>query len=272
LSLNDWDPSPGTFTIFITAYDEYGNVLDTLSKEVTAKESGWNVGISSISAKGSINVAVSRTNYVVLEDAVCVLTVSSRTSNFESKILVDFAGSQFSPNVRIDSTGLNDKEQLDAVIACNSPFDVDDDPSDDSASVIFEMKDESVLQSSSLLWGALVTIIVVGIYLFVIQRQDSALVRAASREQNTIKPKETIPPSTELDTVRSDTEEAGGEDITTFVEPEPEQALPSMVEQIPAVDDLTPSGRLDSIRREMNPDEDKEPESTIEDRMSKFFQ
>ncbi|MGB1659736.1 MAG: hypothetical protein ACPHHS_04505, partial [Candidatus Poseidoniaceae archaeon] len=99
-----------------------------MSKEVTAKESGWNVGISSISAKGSINVAVSRTNYVVLEDAVCVLTVSSRTSNFESKILVDFAGSQFSPNVRIDSTGLNDKEQLDAVIACNSPFDVDDDP------------------------------------------------------------------------------------------------------------------------------------------------
>jgi len=272
LSLNDWDPSPGTFTIFIRAYDEYGNVLDTLSKEVTAKESGWNVGISSISAKGSINVAVSRTNYVVLEDAICVLTVSSRTSNFESKILVDFAGSQFSPNVRIDSTGLNDKEQLDANIACNSPFDVDDDSSDDRASVIFEIKDESVLQSSSLLWGISVAVILVGIYLFVIQRQDSAMVRAANKEQKTIKPKETKTPSTEVDKGSSVTEEAGDDEITTFVEPETEQPPPSMVEEIPAVDDLTPSGRLDSIRREMNPDEDNEPESSIEDRMSKFFQ
>ena len=134
------------------------------------------------------------------------------------------------------------------------------------------MKDESVLQSSSLLWGALVTIIVVGIYLFVIQRQDSAVVRAASREQNTIKPKETIPPSTELDTVSSDTEEAGGDDITTFVEPEPEQAPPSMIEEIPVQEDNTPSGRLDTLRREMNPDEDVEQKSSIEERMSKFFQ
>ena len=98
------------------------------------------------------------------------------------------------------------------------------------------------------------------------------MVRAAIKEQNTIKPKETKTPSTELDKGSSVTEEAGDDEITTFVEPETEQPPPSMVEEIPAVDDLTPSGRLDSIRREMNPDSVDSEESSLEDRMSKFFQ
>ena len=269
LSLDNWDPSPGTFTIIITAYDEYGNVLDSLSKDATAKESGWNIGISSISAEGSINVAVSRTNYVVLEEAVCILTVSSRTGDFESKVLVDFTGSKFSPNIRIDSNGLKDKEQLDANIACNSPFDVDDDPSDNSASIIFEMSDESVLQSSSLLWGALVAIALTGMYLFLMQRQDNAFVHAANRGQTANKPKETTTPSGEENL---QPEQKDATDIITSVEPEPVQPPPSLIEEIPAVNDLTPSGRLDSIRKEMNPEEENETESSIEERMSKFFQ
>ena len=109
-------------TIVVSAYDEYGNVLASIDKEVIAQESGWNVGISSISAEGSINVAVSRTNYAVLENAVCILTVTSRSSDFKADIVIDIAGPQFSPNVRIDASGLSDKEQLDAVLACESPF------------------------------------------------------------------------------------------------------------------------------------------------------
>ena len=45
-----------------------------------------------------------------------------------------------------------------------------------------------------------------------------------------------------------------------------------MIEEIPVQEDKSPSGRLDSLRREMNPDEDVEQQSSIEERMSKFFQ
>ena len=63
------------------------------------------------------------------------------------------------------------------------------------------------------------------------------------------------------------------DDISTIVVQDEEDidSLPTMVEEIPAVSDLTPSGRLDSIRKELNPEDDTSEESTIEERMSNFF-
>ena len=178
LTVENWDPAPGPFTLMVEAYDEYGNVLSSISKTLVARESGWNLGISSISAKGDINVAISRTNYPILEDAVCILTVSSQQSDFKAEVLVDVAGTQFSPNVRIDPEGLDEGEQLEAVLGCNTPFDVDDDVSDNTETVIYEKEEESVLNSSNMIWGAIVAIASIGIYLFIIQRQDNALIRS----------------------------------------------------------------------------------------------
>ena len=272
LSVLNWDPAPGVLTIVVSAYDEYGNVLASIDKEVIAQESGWNVGISSISAEGSINVAVSRTNYAVLENAVCILTVTSRSSDFKADIVIDIAGPQFSPNVRIDASGLSDKEQLDAVLACESPFDIDDDVSDDTASVIFVADEDSVIQSSSVIWGALVAIVLIGAYLFMMQRQDNALIRSMAKENNTKKPKQDKP-SQKTTAVETATEETNdvADDISTVIE-EDDNPPPTMIEEIPVQEDNTPSGRLDSLRKEMNPDEDAVQQSSIEERMSKFFQ
>ena len=273
LSVLDWDPTPGMLTIVVSAYDEYGNVLASLEKEVIAQESGWNVGISSISAQGSINVAVSRTNYAVLENAVCILTVTSRSSDFKADVVIDVAGPQFSPNVRIDASGLSDKEQLDAVLACNTPFDIDDDASDDSASVIFVKDKDSVIQSSSVIWGASVAIVLIGAYLFMMQRQDNALIRTMAKESNAKKPKQDKP-SQKTVAGEPTTEETNDvvDDISTVFEQEDDTPAPTMIEEIPVEEDETPSGRLDSLRREMNPDDDVEQQSSIEERMSKFFQ
>jgi len=231
------------------------------------------VGISSISAQGSINVAVSRTNYEVLEDAVCVLTVTSRESDFKTEVLVDFASSQFSPNVRIDPQNLDDKEQLDATIACNSPFDIDDDPSDDTDSILFEKDEASALQSSSVIWGSSVAILLIVIYLFIIQRQDNAMIREMVRDQTSDKPKQTRATTTEAVVRTQDSTDLEEEEKSTLVQSEEDDSSPppSLIEEIPAEDDLTPSGRLDSIRKEMNPDDNDEEQSSIEERMSKFF-
>ena len=271
LSVLNWDPAPGMMTIVVYAYDEYGNILATLSKDTIARESGWNIGISSISAEGSINVAVSRTNYAVLENAVCILTVTSRASDFRAEVLIDIAGPQFSPNVRIDSTGLKDKEQLDSVLACDSPFDVDDDASDDSKTIIFAEDEGSVIQSSSLIWGTSVALLVIGIYLFIVQRQDSGRIRSMNQERNN-KPSKNNKPMEDA-TVETEPEDINSEedDISTIIESEDDAPPLTLIEEIPDQDDLTPSGRLDSLRKEMNPEEEDEEKSSIEERMSKFF-
>ncbi len=272
LSVLNWDPAPGTLTIIVYAYDEYGNILATMNKDTIAQESGWNVGISSISAEGSINVAVSRTNYAVLENAVCVLTVTSRGSDFKAEVVIDIAGPQFSPNVRIDANGLEDKEQLDAALACESPFDIDDDSTDDAASVIFVADEGSAIQSSSVIWGASVAILLIGTYLFVVQRQDNARIRSMNDGRRKIESGKKKP--TEKTTVERRREETtpAVDDISTVIELEDDVSAPTLVEEIPAEDDLTPSGRLDSLRKEMNPEDADEQQSSIEERMSKFFQ
>ena len=269
LSVENWDPSPGSFAIIITAYDEYGNILSSMTKNLVARESGWNIGISSISAKGDINVAISRTNYPVLENAVCILTVTSQQSDFKAEVLIDVAGSQFSPNIRIDAEGLDENEQLNAVLECNSPFDVDDDLSDNSVTILYEEREVSALNSSNMMWGAIVAIVSIGIYLFIIQRQDNALIRDMMKEQQAReKPqKKAVPEQTKPTSQDSEIEDISIEHEQT----EPED-LPTMIEEIPIEDDLSPSGRLDSIRKEMNPDAEESEESSIEDRMSRFFQ
>ena len=62
------------------------------------------------------------------------------------------------------------------------------------------------------------------------------------------------------------------DDISVESEQSEPDNIPTMIEEIPFDDDTSPSGRLDSIRREMNPDAADSDESSIEDRMSKFFQ
>ncbi len=238
-----------------------------------AKESGWNVGISSISAQGTINVAVSRTNYAVLENGVCILTLTSRSSDFKADVVIDVAGPQFSPNVRIDPTGLNDKEQLDAVLACESPFDIDDDASDDSASVIFVMDEDASIQSSSIVWGASVAVVLIAAYFVMMQRQDNAQIRSMAKKSNTKKPnQDKISNITAAAEPTIEETDDIVDDISTVSEQDDDTPPPTMIEEIPLQEDETPSGRLDSLRRELNPDNDVEKQSSIEERMSKFFQ
>ena len=202
---------------------------------------------------------------------MCILTVTSRASDFRAEVLIDIAGPQFSPNVRIDSTGLKDKEQLDSVLACDSPFDVDDDASDDSKTIIFAEDEGSVIQSSSLIWGTSVALLVIGIYLFIVQRQDSGRIRSMNQERNN-KPSKNNKPMEDA-TVETEPEDINSEedDISTIIESEDDAPPLTLIEEIPDQDDLTPSGRLDSLRKEMNPEEEDEEKSSIEERMSKFF-
>jgi hypothetical protein len=98
-----------------------------------------------------------------------------------------------------------------------------------------------------------------------VQRQANAALREMVREQ----PK----PKTPVEKQPAAREEIVEDDISISIESDDveEATPPSMIEEIPAPEDLTPSGRLDSIRKELSPEEETQQQSSIEERMSKFF-
>ena len=120
------------------------------------------------------------------------------------------------------------------------------------------------------MWGGSVALLVVGLYLFIVQRKDNAIIRDMMKEQNRKPPKNSDPQPKQKEPIQQEVE---SDDIS--IEQEVVEEIPlqeTMIEEIPLVDDETASGRLDSIRRELNPDEEEQEQSSIEERMSKFFQ
>ena len=267
LSVAQWDPTPGQMIIRIVGYD--GNGIEVISIETTqvSRQSNWNVGIASFSATGDLDIAITRTNYDILDDVNCILTVTSSTSSYRVERIVDVEGSQFAPIVKIKNPDISDKESLSATIGCDSPFDIDDNSEDNTATAIYVEESESLVTTNNLLWGTVVTILVVGVYALVMQRKDAQ----ALQEMIRAKPKASKPQKEkdvrEIDDVEDD---ISIEHIQEEVEFEVETA--PLIEEIPEVEsDLSPSGRLDTIRQELNPDEEVVETTSIEDRMSKFF-
>lgn len=267
LSVSQWDPAPGPLMIRVVGYD--GNGLEVISIETAqvSRESNWNVGIASFSATGDLDIAITRSNYQILGEINCILTVTSSSSSYSIQRIVDVEGSQFAPIVKIKNPGISDKESLSATIGCDSPFDIDDNPSDNTATAIYVEASESLVTTNNLLWGSTLTILIVGVYVLVMQRKDAQRLQGKIRE----KPKSTTPVKKQ-ETPQIDNEVGDDISIEEIQEEEIEEEPVSLIEEIPELEtDLSPSGRLDSIRQELDPDDEIVDTTSIEERMSKFF-
>jgi hypothetical protein len=267
LTVSQWDPTPGQMIIRVVGYDGNGIEVSSIETTQVSRQSNWNVGIASFSATGDLDIAITRTNYDILDDVNCILTVTSSTSSYRVERIVDIKGSQFAPIVKIRNPDISDKESLSATIECDSPFDIDDNSEDNTATAIYVEESVSLVTTNNLLWGTVVTILTVGIYTLVMQRNDAQALQEMIRN----KPKASKPQN-EKDVRRIDDieDDISIEHIQEEMEFEVETV--PLIEEIPEVEsDLTPSGRLDTIRQELNPDEEVVETTSIEDRMSKFF-
>ena len=267
LSVNQWDPNPGELVIRIVGYDGNGVEVVSIETEQVSRQSNWNVGIASFSATGDLDIAITRTNYGVLGDVNCILTVTSSTSSYRIERVVDVEGAQFAPIVKIQNPEVSDREGLSATIECNSPFDVDDDPSDNTATAIYVEESEGIVTTNNLLWGSAITILIVGAYLLVMQRKQAEVLQEAL--QSKPKAKKTKAEE-EIEVIDEIEDDISLETIQEEIEYEEEPV--SLVEEITDLEtDLSPSGRLDTIRQELEPDVEVEETTSIEERMSNFF-
>ena len=103
--------------------------------------------------------------------------------------------------------------------------------------------------------------------MLVMQRKDTQRLQGLLRE----KPKSTTSVKRE-ETTQMDSDVEDDISFEEIQEEDIEEEPVSLVEEIPELEtDLSPSRRLDSIRQELDPVEETVDTTSIEDRMSKFF-
>ena len=280
ITLSEWTPNPGEFILMATMYDQFGRELAQTSQALISRATNWNIGINSLTSDGDITVGIQRTGYNILAQAVCELTVSS-TGGWSGTYYVDVAYSDFAPVILIENPGDIEKdEKITAVLSCSVPFDIDDDPEDDSATTFY--KPESLLSVSStdvewIIGSAIIVMAIAWLSGLIRPRQDGLTRPSPSKEEDatTSKTQETVEEVDDIQ-VQSDPNDENEIAVEFSEDLTPIDDVTSTIEVIDAPEqqidsDPSASGRLASMRDELDDQSIEEREGSIEDRMNQFF-
>ena len=160
ISSEDWQGNHGDMVLEIRALDSHGRLLSSDSRTVTIRPSGWNIGIAYIEEKssGALRIGIQRSGQDILDGIDCRLTLSS--ADWQSSWALDVVSSDFAPILDLPRPPVNDGEKVDAEISCESPFDIDDEPDDDSDGIVLATQSIEETMDSGMVWGSGVAILV----------------------------------------------------------------------------------------------------------------
>ena len=289
VTAKNWDPHPGVFDVMLSGHDQFGRTLADESTSVVARESGWNVGISSLTTDGDITIGIKRTGYELLTEAVCELAVSAQ-GGWETTYIVDIAYADYAPVFFIENPeNIERDEKITATLQCSIPFDVDDDPDDDTMSSYYKAESILAVSSNEIGWivGVAAIVLAVSWLLGIIRPSGTASRPTTNTKANSHTPTEDKEVNSTSEVI-SEHEEAFDDislQIEEIEEPEhqdlaeetvDESKTDSTVEVIESIEvfeeeDTTASGRLASLRDELGEVDGPAKEGSIEDRLKKFF-
>ena len=159
-----------------------------------------------------------------------------------------------------------------AELRCASPYDIDDNPDDDTAQVFYKQPKSEIIESSQLVYGIITMFAVLGIaYLTGLLsarktgksqdvEQESEVDEMVHTDDNAEQPQED-----EIDDFSIEFEEENTIEIIEIPEEEPAEESDS--EPTPS----TASGRLASLRSEIETDDKPVDKRPLSDRMADFF-
>ncbi len=254
--------------------DSYGRVISEDSISTVSRSSGWNIGISSMSANGDIEVRIARTSYQRLVGVTCKLSVSSQDSEWGGVTkIVDIGGADSAPIFQIDDPGvLETDDQITAVIQCASPYDIDDNPDDDNGQTFYKKPSQLSVSSSDVLVSIGIASILIVIAFF------AGLLNTSSGSKNVVqqitnkipeKIKDPVEIEKEIDDFNLEFEQDLENDIELPIEID-DTVNEKIEEEIISEPDNTASGRLASLRSEIDDDQPIK-RRPIKDRMDDFF-
>jgi len=204
---------------------------------------------------------------------------------------VDIAYAEFAPVVSIENPNSIEKdERITATVSCSVPFDIDDNPDDDTKSAFYKSEGLLSVTSNEVGWVLGVAAVLFSAAWFgglirppaprnQLQKTPDRQPKPAQKESG--KAEEETEKNVEISNVETEPE---SDDIQFQLEepveetpPDTEEVQRNAVPVIEVIEETQPdapataSGRLASLREEMGEQGDEQREGSIEDRMKDFF-
>ena len=287
LTVNSWDPQPGLISVEALIVDSNGLSLHSKSSTHIVRQSGWNINVELVVNENEIIVGIGREGFEMMEGSVCKLDIALVDGDWETSFALDIYsnyGNTNSPSKTIDRPSeISDGGEISATVSCLAPWDLDDNPDDNSITYYASKEPLVTYESSDIYWSAGVAIIMLIIAYFggVLNLRKPAPEKKESppeiKEQVQKKKSpeiEVVSEDISLDDISFDDEDDIQDNEVTNVEPE---TVPETVvepeEEVIDIDDSA-SGRLSALRREIDTDSDGKASKSREDlskRMDSFL-
>lgn len=271
LSTFSWDPSPGELSVEILIVDSNGLPLHSTTSTHIARQNGWNIKISNLDVDDdSINIGIDREGYTIMEGSVCKVEVALADGSWKKSVSVDIFGSKYAPSIELDRPEkISDNAEVSATVSCLAPWDLDDNPDDDSISTYASNLPLVTYESDDLYWTGGIALLMLVIAYFGgvlnIQRPEpEVLKKSEPKIQKEVQEIKQAEPEQIVDDMSLGDDEIVEKESEVFVEPE---------EEVIDIDDSTASGRLSVLRREIQTDSKSKPDTRedLSSRMDSFL-
>ena len=285
LSTSNWDPNPGVTIVDVLIVDSNGVVLHSSSSTHISRQSGWNLEVDNIEITDTeVRIGINRVGSEIMQGSICFVLIENEDNDWDKQILFDataFGWINTPTTTRPDN--MEEGDLIRATISCDAPWDIDDNPEDDTLTKLAPSIPLVTYESSDIYWtlGIGFLLLVVAYFAGILKigegvskKKTTGKKPKTSTSQIT---KEKFPEKEVVDVVAE--EEINIDDLSFEIEDSTTEEIQESEddsdesEEVIDIDDTTASGRLSALRREMSSD-DKPKKDTKEDlarRMDSFL-
>jgi hypothetical protein len=276
INTSNWKPEAGSLTLTLLVVDSYGREIVVETTEVISRSDGWNIGISEMTAEENIRIALTRTSYQRLVDVTCTIILDSPDNPWTQSIIVDIGGIDYAPTIEIKDPGVfSSNDEIRAEFRCTSPYDIDDNPDDDTAEAFYQPPKSEIIESSQVIFSLFTIVIILGGAYFagLLTPNKPRKTKPAKSNQEP-----SITETTEQDDKIEDIVEEDIDDFSLEIEQDSNEDIMEIIDLdesestiSQSIDDSSASGRLASLRDEIMTDDKPVDTRPISDRMADFF-
>ncbi len=161
LSIEGWAPETGIHELTLLFYSSEGKLQTSQTKQYIVRSSGWNIGIGiEETSSGDLNILISRNNHETLDNPNC--RVELKQGSWSKTISVDIKAT-LAPKLSVARPSGDETVPVNATFSCQAPWDVDDDPSDDSAEVVLSKQSDEIQIDSSITYSLGTAILIIAV-------------------------------------------------------------------------------------------------------------
>jgi len=151
LSATGWNPTTGVRELTVLVFSSDGRLQSSESQHYVVRATGWNVGIELEEASsGDINVLIQRENHQIMTDSICVVNLVQ--GDWSMDVSVDISAT-LAPKLSVPRPTGDSTMPVNATFSCQAPWDIDDDPSDNTHDLVLSSQPNIIPVSSDTVYA-----------------------------------------------------------------------------------------------------------------------